>query len=404
LPDALIIDALRTPIGRYGGVMSSVRPDDLAAAVLRAAVERRRLDPATVDEVYLGCANQAGEDNRNVARMASLLAGLPVEVPAVTVNRLCASGMEAVVQGARQIRLGEADLVLAGGVESMSRAPLVALKPERGFARGGMEMVDTTIGWRFTNPRMAERYSTESMGETAENVAERHGVSREDQDAFALESHRRALAAAEAGRFDDEIITVDVPQPKGEPVTIHADEGPRPDTTADRLAALRPAFRAGGSVTAGNSSQINDGAACLVLASEKRARELDAEPLARIVSSGSAGVDPGYMGIGPVPASGKALERARVGAGDLDVVELNEAFAAQVLASMRELGLSHETLNVNGGAVALGHPLGCSGARLVGTLARELERRDGRFGLATMCIGVGQGMAVVIERPGDRVG
>jgi acetyl-CoA acyltransferase len=404
LPDALIIDALRTPIGRYGGVLSSVRPDDLAATVLRAAVERGRLDPATVDEVYLGCAGQAGEDNRNVARMASLLAGLPVEVPAVTVNRLCASGMEAVVQGARQIRLGEADLVLAGGVESMSRAPLVALKPERGFARGGMEMVDTTIGWRFTNPRMAERYSTESMGETAENVAERHGVSREEQDAFALESHRRALAAAAAGRFDDEIITVDVPQPKGEPVTVHADEGPRPDTTADRLAALRPAFRAAGSVTAGNSSQINDGAACLVLVSENRARELNAKPLARIVSSGAAGVDPGYMGIGPVPASRKALERARVGAGDLDLAELNEAFAAQVLASMRELGLSHETLNVNGGAIALGHPLGCSGARLVGTLARELERRDGRFGLATMCIGVGQGMAVVIERPGDGVG
>ncbi len=399
MADALIIDALRTPIGRYGGALASARPDDLAARVLAAAVQRGGLDGATVDEVYLGCTNQAGEDNRNVARMASLLAGLPQEVPAVTVNRLCASGMEAVVQGARQIRLGEADLVLAGGVESMSRAPLVTLKPERGFARGGMELVDTTIGWRFTNPRLAEEYSTESMGETAENVAERYGVSREDQDAFALDSHRRALAAAEAGRFDDEIVTVDAPQPKGDPLTVHADEGPRPDTTAERLAALRPVFRSGGSVTAGNSSQINDGAACVVLASEERARELGREPLARIVSSGSAGVDPGYMGVGPVPATRKALDRAGLAAADLDLVELNEAFAAQVLASMRELGLEHETLNVNGGAIALGHPLGCSGARLIGTLAHELRRRGGRYGLATMCIGVGQGMATVIENP-----
>ena len=399
MPDALIIDALRTPIGRYGGALSTARPDDLAARVLGAAVQRCGLDGAKVDEVYLGCTNQAGEDNRNVARMASLLAGLPQEVPAVTVNRLCASGMEAVVQGARQIRLGEADLVLAGGVESMSRAPLVTLKPERGFARGDLQLVDTTIGWRFTNPRLAEEYSTESMGETAENVAERYGVSREDQDAFALDSHRRALAAAEAGRFDDEIVTVDAPQPKGDPVTVHADEGPRPDAAAERLATLRPVFRSGGSVTAGNSSQINDGAACVVLASEERARELGHEPLARIVSSGSAGVDPAYMGVGPVPAARKALDRAGLAAADLDLVELNEAFASQVLASMRELDLEHETLNVNGGAIALGHPLGCSGARLVGTLAHELRRRGGRYGLATMCIGVGQGMATVIENP-----
>jgi 3-oxoadipyl-CoA thiolase len=399
VPDALILDAVRTPIGRYGGVLSGVRPDDLAARVVSAAVERTGLDPASVDEVYMGCTNQAGEDNRNVARMAGLLAGLPVEVPAVTVNRLCASGLEAAVQGARQLRLGEADLVLAGGVESMSRAPLVTLKPERGFPRGNAELVDTTIGWRFVNPRMEELHSTESMGETAENVAERYGVSREDQDAFALESHRRAVAAADAGRFDDEIVTVEVPQPKGDPVVVHADEGPRPDSSLERLAALRPVFREGGSVTAGNSSQINDGAACLVLATEERARELGREPLARIVATGSAGVDPGYMGIGPVPATRKALERAGLGPRDIDLVELNEAFAAQVLASTRELGFDHDWLNVNGGAIALGHPLGCSGARLLGTLAHELRRRGARFGVATMCIGVGQGLAAVIENP-----
>jgi 3-oxoadipyl-CoA thiolase len=399
MPDAVILDAVRTPIGRYAGVLAPVRPDDLAARAIAAAVERNRLDPATVDEVYMGCANQAGEDNRNVARVASLLAGLPAEVPGATVNRLCASGLEAVVQGARQIRLGEADLVLAGGVESMSRAPLVMLKPERGFPRGTRELVDSTIGWRFVNPRLAASYSTESMGETAENVAERYDVSREDQDAFALESHRRAVAAAEAGRFDDELVTVDVPQPKGDPVTIHADEGPRPDTTLERLAALRPVFREGGSVTAGNSSQINDGAACVVVASEERARELGREPLARIVSSATAGVDPAYMGIGPVPSSRRALERAGLEPKDIDLVELNEAFASQALASMRELGFDHDRLNVNGGAIALGHPLGCSGARLIGTLAHELRRRGGRYGVATMCIGVGQGMAAVIENP-----
>jgi 3-oxoadipyl-CoA thiolase len=399
MPDAVIIDALRTPIGRHAGVLSGVRPDDLAARVIEAALERNGLDPASVHEVYMGCANQAGEDNRNVARMALLMAGLPVEVPGVTVNRLCASGLEAVVQGARQVRLNEAELVLAGGVESMSRAPLVMLKPERGFPRGNPELADTTIGWRFTNPRMAALGYTESMGETAENVAERYGVSREDQDAFALESHRRAVAAAEAGRFDDELVTVEVPQPKGEPVTVHADEGPRPDTTAERLAALRPVFREGGSVTAGNSSQINDGAACLVVTSEDGARGLGREPLARIVSSAAAGVEPGYMGIGPVPATRKALDRAGLTAPDIDLVELNEAFASQALAAMRELGFDHDRLNVNGGAIAIGHPLGCSGARLIGTLAHELRRRGARYGLATMCIGVGQGLAAVIENP-----
>jgi acetyl-CoA C-acetyltransferase len=395
MPEAVILDALRTPIGRYGGVLAPVRPDDLAAHVVRAAVDRNELDPSTIDEVYMGCANQAGEDNRNVARMASLLAGLPVEVPGATVNRLCASGLDAAIQGSRQVKVGEADLVLAGGVESMTRAPLVMLKPEQGFPRGNVELADTTLGWRLINPNMS--HSTESMGETGENVAERYGVSREDQDAYALESHKRAVAATESGRLDDELVTIDVPQPKGDPLTVHADEGPRPDTSLERLAKLKPIFREGGTVTAGNSSSLNDGAAMLVLASEERARELGRAPLARIVATGSAGVDPAYMGIGPVPATRKALDRAGLTVDDLDLVELNEAFASQVLASMRELGLDHDKLNVNGGAIAIGHPLGCSGARLLGTLAHELKRRGGRYGLAVLCIGVGQGLACVIE-------
>ena len=399
LRDAVIVDALRTPIGRYAGVLSTVRTDDLATRVVEEAVERNDLPTDAIDDVVFGCTNAAGEDNRNVARMASLLAGLPVDVPGVTVNRLCASGLEAVRQAAYAIQTNEGELLLAGGVESMSRSPFVMLKPERGFPRGTMELVDTTIGWRFVNPRMEERYSTESMGETAENVAERYGVSREDQDAFALESHRRAVAATEAGRFDEEIVTVDAPQPKGPPVTIHSDEGPRPDTSLEKLAKLRPVFREGGTVTAGNSSQINDGAACLVVTTEEGARQLGREPLARVVSTGAAGVDPAYMGVGPVPASRKALERAGLSVDDLDLVELNEAFAAQVLASMRELGIPHEKLNVNGGAIALGHPLGQSGARLLGTLIWELRRRGGRFGLATMCIGVGQGLAMIVENP-----
>jgi 3-oxoadipyl-CoA thiolase len=395
--DAYVIDAVRTPIGRYGGALANARPDDLAAHVVRAAVDRNELPEDAIDEVFMGCTNQAGEDNRNVARMASLLAGLPVEIPGVTVNRLCASGLEAVSQGARQIMLGDGDLVLAGGVESMTRAPLVMAKPDRSFPRGEGRLYDTTIGWRLVNPRMAELYSTEGMGETAENVAERYTVSRSDQDEFALESHRRAVAAAEAGRFDDEIVPVPAPQPKGDPVMVHADEQPRPDTSLEKLAKLRPAFRQGGSVTAGNSSGINDGAACLVLATKERAKELGREPLARIVSVGAAGVDPAYMGIGPIPATRKALARAGLDVKDLDLVELNEAFAAQVLACVRELGIDHERLNVNGGAIALGHPLGCSGARLAGTLIWELRRRGARYGLATMCIGVGQGMAMVVE-------
>jgi 3-oxoadipyl-CoA thiolase len=399
MPDAWIADAVRTPIGRYGGVLSGVRPDDLAARAIAAAVERSGIPPDRIADVHMGCTNGAGEDNRNVARMGALIAGLPQEVPGVTVNRLCASGLEAVAQAGRAVRVGDGDLHLAGGVESMSRSPFVMLKPERSLPRGDRELVDTTIGWRFVNPRLAERYSTESMGETAENVAERYGVSRADQDDFALESHRRAVAAAEAGRFDDELKTVDVPQPKGEPVTVHTDEGPRADTTRERLAALRPAFRPGGSVTAGNSSGINDGSACLLVATRERCDELGMDPLARVVSAGVAGVDPAFMGVGPIPATRQALERAGLTIDDLDLVELNEAFAAQALACARELGIDHERLNVNGGAIALGHPLGCSGARILGTMCWELRRRGGRFGLATMCIGVGMGMAMVVENP-----
>ena len=399
MEDAYVIDALRTPIGRYGGVLANARPDDLTGHVIAAAVERNGLAPETVDEVYMGCTNQAGEDNRNVARMGALLAGLPVEVPGVTVNRLCASGLEAINQGARQVMCGDADLVLAGGVESMTRAPLVMAKPERSFPRGSPVLHDTTSGWRLTNPRMKELGYTASMGETAENVAERYGVGRAQQAEFALESHRRAVAAAAAGRFDEEIVPVPVPQPKGEPVIVHSDEGPRPDTTLERLAKLRPAFREGGSVTAGNASQINDGAACVVLATKERAAELGREPLARIVATGAAGVDPSYMGVGPVPATRRALDRAGLGIGDIDLVELNEAFASQVLACMGELGIDRERLNVNGGAIALGHPLGCSGARLMTTLVWELRRRGARRGLATMCIGVGQGLATVVENP-----
>ena len=391
----MIVHAVRTPVGRYGGVLSTVRPDDLAARAIEAAVARTGIDPAEVADVVRGCTNGAGADNRNVARMALLLAGLPVGVPGVTVNRLCASGLEAIAQAARAVRCGEGDLLLAGGVESMSRSPFVMLKPERSLPRGNMELVDSTLGWRFVNPRM--EYSTESMGETAENVAARYGVTREDQDAFALESHRRAVAAVDAGRFDDEIVTVEVPQPKGAPVTVHSDEGPRAEGSLEQLARLRPAFREGGTVTAGNSSTLNDGATCVTVASADRARALGLEPLARVVSTGVAGVDPAFMGIGPVPATRIALGRAGLSMRDIDLVELNEAFAAQVLACARELDIPLDRLNVNGGAIALGHPLGSSGARLVTTLVHELRRRGARYGVATMCIGVGQGMAMVVE-------
>jgi 3-oxoadipyl-CoA thiolase len=398
--DALIIDALRTPIGRYGGTLAGVRPDDLAAHVIAAAVERNGIDGAEVEDVYFGDANQAGEDNRNVARMGALLAGLPVEVPGATVNRLCASGLEAVNQAARAVRAGDADLLLAGGVESMTRAPVVQLKPERGFPRGAPESADTTLGWRFVNPRMAERHSTEGMGETAENVAKRYEVTRADQDAFAVESHRRAAAAQDAGTFAREIVPIEAPSAngrRGETVLVEADEGVRRDTTLERLAKLKPVFREGGTVTAGNASQINDGAACLVVGSERAADRLGKRPLARVVATGGAGVDPGYMGVGPIPATRKALDRAGLTVDDIDLVEINEAFAAQVLPCMRELGIPHEKFNVNGGAIALGHPLGCSGARLIGTLAWELRERGLRYGLAALCIGVGQGLATVIE-------
>ena len=399
MAEALIIDALRTPMGGYRGGLSGIRPDDLAAQVIAAAVERTGLDPARVDDVYMGAANQSGEDNRDVARMGALLAGLPVDVPGVTVNRLCASGLEAVNQASRALRLGEGSLYLAGGVESMSRAPWVLPKPETGLPRGEQTLYDTTLGWRMINPRMAERYSTEAMGETGENVAERYGISREEQDRFALQSHQRAVTAQEEGHFDEQIVPIEVP-PKSrrdDPAIMTVDEGPRPDTTLEKLAKLRPAFREGGTVTAGNSSTLNDGSACLVLADEEAAKELGREPLARIVSIGVAGVDPAYMGIGPMVAIPKALERAGLDLDQIDLIELNEAFASQVLACAEGLGIDEERLNVNGGAIALGHPLGCSGARLMTSLVWELRRRKARYGIATLCVGVGQGVATVVE-------
>ena len=386
-------------MGGYRGSLAGIRPDDLAAHVVSAAVERNGIDPSRIDDVYMGAANQSGEDNRDVARMAALLAGLPVEVPGVTVNRLCASGLEAVNQASRALRLGEGRLYLAGGVESMSRAPWVLPKPENGLPRGEQTLFDTTLGWRMINPRMEERHSTESMGETGENVAEKYGISREQQDRFALQSHQRAVAARGEGRFAEQIVPVDVPprSRRDEPRTLETDEGPREDTSLEKLAKLRPAFREGGTVTAGNSSTLNDGAACLVLGTEETARELGKEPLARIVSIGVAGVDPAYMGIGPMVAIPKALDQAGLELDQIDLIELNEAFASQVLACAEGLGIDEERLNVNGGAIALGHPLGCSGARLMTSLVWELRRRGGRYGIATLCVGVGQGVATVIE-------
>jgi acetyl-CoA C-acetyltransferase len=386
---AVVLSAVRTPVGRYGGALSGVRPDDLAATVIGAAVERAGVPADAIEDVYLGCANQAGEDNRNVARMGALLAGLPESVAGVTVNRLCASGLSAVVAACHAVAAGDGDLFVAGGVESMSRAPLVIAKPEQGFPRGNQTVWDSTLGWRFPNPRLEELFPLESMGETGENVAERWGVSREEQDAFALASQQRWAAAHDAGRFADELVAVD---------GVERDEHPRPDTSAGKLATLKPAFRRDGTVTAGNSSGINDGAAALVIASEERARELGAQPLGTFVGSAVAGVDPRIMGIGPVPAVRKLLARVGIDASQLDLVELNEAFASQSLVVIRELGLDPEKVNVNGGAIALGHPLGMSGARLAVTLLHELRRRRGRYGLATLCVGVGQGQAALFER------
>jgi 3-oxoadipyl-CoA thiolase len=386
---AVVLSAVRTPVGRHGGALSGVRPDDLAALAVEAAVERAGVPPAEIEDVYFGCANQAGEDNRNVARMAVLLAGLPESVAGVTVNRLCASGLSAVVSACHAVAAGDGELFVAGGVESMSRAPLVLAKADRAFPRGDRTAYDTTLGWRFPNPRLEAKFPLESMGETGENVAERWGVSREEQDAFAERSQQRWAAADREGRFADELI------PVGD---VARDEHPRPETSAAALAGLRPAFRDGGTVTAGNSSGINDGAAALVVASEERVRALGAEPLGAFVGSAVAGVDPRVMGIGPVPAVRKLLARAGLEASDLDLVELNEAFASQSLVVIRELGLDPERVNVNGGAIALGHPLGMSGARLVVTLLHELRRRGGRYGLATLCVGVGQGQAALFER------
>jgi len=389
MPRAVVVSAVRTPIGRYGGALSGVRADDLAGVAIAAAVERAGVDKSAVDDVYFGCANQAGEDNRNVARMGALLGGLPDSVAGVTLNRLCASGLSAVVSACHAVLAGDADVVVAGGVESMSRAPFVMAKPDTAFPRGNQTVWDTTLGWRFPNPRLEELFPLESMGETGENVAERWGVSREDQDAFALRSQERWATANAAGRFEDELV------PVGD-VTV--DEHPRPQTTVEALAKLKPAFRQDGTVTAGNASGINDGAAALVVMSAERARDLGLDTLGAFVGSAVAGVDPRVMGVGPIPAVRKLLERSGVGVEDVDLVELNEAFASQSLAVVRELGLDPERVNVNGGAIALGHPLGMSGARLVVSLLHELRRRDGRYGLATLCVGVGQGAAALFER------
>lgn len=397
MPEAVIVAGYRTPIGRYAGALKDIRPDDLAALVIAELVNRTQLDKSLVEDVIFGCTNQAGEDNRNVARMALLLAGLPVEVAGQTVNRLCGSGLQAVNSAAQAIQTGAGDVFIAGGVESMTRAPFVFPKADTQFPRGNITAYDSTIGWRFTNPRLAEMHYPYSMGETAENVAEKWGISREDQDRFAYQSQMRAAAAIREGRFKDEIVPVPIPQKKGETVLFDTDEFPRPDTTLEKLAALRPAFRKGGTVTAGNSSGVNDGAAALLVMSDTKARELGYTPMVRVVSTAVAGVDPAYMGLGPVPATRKALARAGLTLDDIGLVELNEAFAAQSIACIRELGLDESKVNVNGGAIALGHPLGCSGARILVTLVHEMRRRRVRYGLATMCIGVGQGIATIVE-------
>lgn len=399
MTEVVIVDAIRTPIGALGGILSSVRPDDMAAHVIKSIVERTQIDPASVEEVFMGCANQAGEDNRNIARMAALLAGLPVEVGGVTVNRLCASGLNAINMAARAIKAGEGEIYIAGGVESMSRAPYSLPKAETGFSFGNLTAYDTALGWRYPNPKMKAMHGTDSMGETAENIAaERPHITREKQDAFAMRSHQRAIAAIDAGRFKQEIVPVSIPQKKGDPKVIDTDERPRRDTTAESLGKLKAAFRDGGTVTAGNSSGLNDGASALLLMNADRAKALNLKPLARIVTSASAGVPPRVMGIGPVPATKKALERAGLKIQDIGLMELNEAFAVQSLAVIEDLSIDPELVNVNGGAIAIGHPLGCSGARLVTTMVHEMKKRGNvKYGVATLCVGVGQGEATVIE-------
>lgn len=398
----VIVDAIRTPIGALGGILSSVRPDDMAAHVIKSILERNQIDPAKIEEVFMGCANQAGEDNRNVARMAALLAGLPVEVGGVTVNRLCASGLNAINMASRAIKAGEGDVYIAGGVESMSRAPYSLPKAEAGFSFGNLTAYDTALGWRYPNPKMKAMHGTDSMGETAENIAaERPHLTREKQDAFAMRSHQRAIAAIDSGRFKQEIVPVTIPQKKGDPKVIDTDERPRRDTTMESLGKLKAAFRDGGTVTAGNSSGLNDGASALLIMSEEKAKALNLKPLARIVTSASAGVPPRVMGIGPVHATKKALERAGLKMQDIGLMELNEAFAVQSLAVIEDLGIDPELVNVNGGAIAIGHPLGCSGARLVTTLVHEMKNRGNvKYAMATLCVGVGQGEATVIENLG----
>jgi 3-oxoadipyl-CoA thiolase len=398
MTEAVIVDAVRTPVGRHGGTLAVIRPDDMAAIVLKALIDRTKIDPAIIEEVYIGCANQAGEDNRNIARMAVLLAGLPQEIPAVTLNRLCASSLAAINLAARSIKAGDGDVFIAGGVESMSRAPWSFAKSSSAFPFGNVTAYDTALGWRYPNEKMQALFPLESMGETAENIYERQNeITREEQDKFAYQSQQRAKAAIESGRFKDEIIPVPIPQRKGDPIMMDTDEHPRPDTTLDGLAKLKPAFRKNGSVTAGNSSGLNDGASAVLIMSADKAKELNLKPLARIVAGAAAGVDPRVMGYGPIPASRKALKRAGLTIDQIDLVELNEAFAVQSIACARELGIPNDKLNVNGGAIALGHPLGCSGARIVTTLVHEMKKRGSRYGLATMCVGVGQGEALIVE-------
>ncbi|MBO0704284.1 MAG: thiolase family protein [Candidatus Dormibacteraeota bacterium] len=397
LQDAVVVSTARTPMGKYGGQLKDARPDDLAATAIAEATRRAGLDPTDVEDVILGCANQAGEDNRNVARMALLLAGFPVEVPGQTVNRLCGSGMQAIVAAVREIQVGNANVLLAGGVESMTRAPWVLPKPDGAFPRGQQTVYDTALGWRLVNPRMAELYGTLQMGETAERVAAKYEVDRDSQDAFALRSHQLAVAAQRGGRLAEEIVSVTVPQRRGDPLVLEEDEGPRADSSLEALGRLRPAFDKNGTVTAGNASPLNDGAAMLALCSAAEAERRGLQPIARFVAAAPAGVHPDYMGIGPVPSTQRALDRAGLDVGDIDLFEINEAFAAQSVACVRLLGIPEEKVNVNGGAIALGHPLGCSGARLVSTLVREMQRREVRRGVATMCIGVGQGIASVWE-------